>query len=355
MFAVIMAGGAGTRFWPASNRKLPKQFLKIFGGRSLLEETLDRIRPLAPGNRIFLVVNESHQLLTAESLKDSAATILLEPIGRNTAACIGLAATHISRVDAREPIVALPADHFVADAESFRRKLAAGVDIARSGAIVTLGVSPDRPETGFGYVEAGDPAGVVNDEEFFAVKKFVEKPDLETAIQYVTGGRHLWNSGVFIFTAETILGEIQLFAPRLHAGLNEISRAIGTTSYGDVVSGVYGRLESISIDYAVMEKTDVPIYALKGDFGWSDVGSWQALYDLHRVGADPAGNVLLGRAVTSDAKGNLVYSTTERHVALVGVEGLAVVDTADGLLVTRLDRSQDVKRVPELLKGGEGK
>ena len=350
MFAVVMAGGAGTRFWPASSERLPKQFLKVVGEQSLLAQTLDRIRPLVPDERVFIVVNRSHIEPTSDTVKGRAANILAEPIGRNTAACIGLAALHIARVSPDDPMVVLPADHFIRDDEGFRAGVSAAVEIAKSGALVTIGVSPDRPETGFGYIETGDIAGEALGEDFFRVVKFVEKPPLEKALEYVAGGRHLWNSGIFVFTAKTILREIELLAPTLHEGLAEIDRAIGAPDYDEVLSAVYPRLEAISIDYAVMEKTTAPVHALKSDFGWSDVGSWEAVYHLHADKCDAEGNVLLGTGIIADSRGNLLYSTMDRPVAFVGVEGLTVVDTADGLLVARLDRSQDVKHVPSLLK-----
>lgn len=350
MFVVIMAGGSGTRFWPASREHLPKQFLKITGERTMVEETLDRILPLADEEHIYVVVNRLHEELTRQLLEGRKAHVLVEPVGRNTAPCIGLAAMRISRTDPLAPIVVLPSDHFIADAEKFVQALKAAAEVARSGAIVTLGIPPTRPETGYGYIERGGEAGTLLGEACYQVEKFVEKPDYETAVRYLASGRYFWNSGIFIFTVQTILGEIKTCMPRLYAGLAEIGRAIGDDRYDEVVERVYPELDSISIDYGVMEKTQAPVRVLRGDFGWSDVGSWQALYELRGNQRDADGNLLLAETMTVEARNNLVYSTTDRKVALLGVEGLVVVDTPDALLVADINRSQDVKKFPDLLK-----
>src|SRR5262245_55575894 len=349
MFAVIMAGGSGTRFWPASRERLPKQFLAITGDRTMLEETLARAEGFAPPDRISVVVGRVHADLTKRILSGKPAEILVEPRGRNTAACIGLAALRVKRLAARgvtedEPMVVLPADHFIADVEGFTRTIRAAADVARGGAIVTLGVAPNRPETGYGYIHIGAEGGESFEQSYFRVRRFVEKPDYQTALGYLSSGDYLWNSGVFSFTARTILQEIKACMPALHEGLTEIEHAINTPDYDAAVDRVYDRIESVSIDYGVMEKTSKPIYVFKAEFGWSDVGSWQALYDLRRAECDEQGNLSLGDSTIIDAKRNLVFSTTNRKVARLGVEDLVVVDTPDAVMVAKLDRSQDVKR-----------
>jgi mannose-1-phosphate guanylyltransferase len=354
MFAVIMAGGSGTRFWPASRERLPKQFLAITGDRTMLEETLARAERFAPPNRISVVIGRVHADLTKRILSGKPVEILVEPRGRNTAACIGLAALHAKRIAEDEPMVVLPADHFIADVESFARTIRAaaevargGAIVARGGAIVTLGVAPDRPETGYGYIHIGAEGRESTEQPFFRVRRFVEKPDYQTALGYMSSGDYLWNSGVFIFTARTILEEIEACMPALHEGLMEIERAIDTPDYDAAVERVYDGIESVSIDYGVMERTAKPIYVFKADFGWSDVGSWQALYELRRAECDGHGNLSLGDSMIIDAKRNLVFSTTDRKVALLGVEDLVIVDTPDAVMVARLDRSQDVKRLAD--------
>jgi len=355
MFAVIMAGGSGTRFWPASRESLPKQFLAITGDRSMLEKTLERTECFAPFDRISIVVGRVHADLTKRILSGKQAEVLVEPRGRNTAACIGLAALHALRVAAGgsaedEPMVVLPADHYIADVESFARTIRAAADISRDGAIITIGVTPTRPETGYGYIHTGAEVGKHLGQTYFSVRRFVEKPDYQTALDYLSGGNYLWNSGIFVFTVRTILEEIKACMPALYDGLTEIERAIDTPDYEAAVERVYDRIESVSIDYGVMEKTSKPIYVFKADFGWSDVGSWQALYELRHAECDEYGNLSLGDSMIVDAKRNLVFSTTDRKVALLGVEDLVVVDTPDAVMVARRDRSQDVKRFAEQLR-----
>jgi mannose-1-phosphate guanylyltransferase len=355
MFAVIMAGGSGTRFWPASRARLPKQFLKITGDRTLFEETLDRVRPVIPESQIHSVVGALHAGLTAEGMgvPDSAECerIHVEPCSRNTAAAIGLAAIHIQRVDPDAAIVVLPADHFISRLDRFTATLEAAAQVAETGAIVTIGVQPDRPETGYGYLQLGAEAGRAASEPYFAVTRFVEKPSQPKALEYLASGDYAWNSGIFLFTARSILHEIGMLLPELAAGLQEIEKTIGAPNYKETVARVYEHLPAVSIDYGVMEKTTAPVFAFKADFLWSDVGSWQALYDLRAGEASSSdGNLVLGSVISCDAKNNLVYSTAGRTVALLGVDGLMIVDTPDALLVADRSRSQEVKRFPELLK-----
>ena len=336
MFAVIMAGGSGTRFWPASRNRLPKQFLKITGDRTLFEETMHRLRPFVADDHLYAVVGHAHTELTRRALGASAA--------------IGLAAIHVRRHDPEGVMIVLPADQFIADLDNFARTAQAAGEVAAAGSIVTLGIQPTRPETGYGYLQLGEEVGRALDRSYYRVARFVEKPDQKTALEYLASNRYAWNSGIFVFTARTILAELATHMPELAAGLEEIAAAIGREGYDATLDRVYRGLQSISIDYGVMEKTAAPVYAFKADFAWSDVGSWQALYELRADEADADGNLLLGDAATVDAKNNLVYSTTERTVALLGVEDLIVVDTPDALLIADRARSQDVKEFPARFK-----
>jgi mannose-1-phosphate guanylyltransferase len=347
MFAIIMAGGSGTRFWPASRRHLPKQFLNITSDKTMLEETINRILPLVGEENIYTVVGRNHAEVTSKILGETKSHVIAEPVGRNTAPCIGLAALYARRRDEDATMFVLPADHFIADKDGFIQTLQSANEVAKQGAIVTLGITPTRPETGYGYIEITDEK---SDSNCFRVNCFVEKPDAETALKYMTGGRHLWNSGIFIFIAKTILEEIEKCLPSLYAGLQEIDKAIGTSEEQDAINRVYNEIESISIDYGVMEKTKAPIYVFKADFGWSDVGSWQALYELRESEYDADKNLLLGNVKTVDAKNNLVYSNTNRTIALLGVEGLVITDTEDALLIADIKRSQEVKKFTENLK-----
>ncbi|HWP43429.1 MAG TPA: mannose-1-phosphate guanylyltransferase [Blastocatellia bacterium] len=350
LFAVIMAGGAGTRFWPASRERLPKQFLKITSDRTLFEETIARVARVARSEHTYIVTNAAHADLARTLSGASVAELLAEPMGRNTAACIGLAALHINRRDGAAPIIALPSDHFVADADGFAEAVRAGAEVARSGAIVTLGITPTRPETGYGYIKMGAERGRVGNTPYYTVEKFVEKPNQQTALSYLAAKQYLWNSGIFIFTAKTILSEIEANLPSLAAGLREIERAINRPDYAAVVEAVYRELDSVSVDYGIMEKAKAPMCVLKAEFGWSDVGSWQALYDLRREDYDEQSNLLLGDALAVDSKRNLVYSTTDRLISLLGVEGLVIVDTPDALLIADMNRSQDVRLISERLR-----
>ncbi len=350
MFSVIMAGGSGTRFWPASRENLPKQFLRITSSETMFSETIARVRRFSQTADIYAVVGNAHQPLVRKSCDLADDQILVEPRGRNTAACIGLAALHIARRDADAPIVVLPADHFVADAEGFARLVAAASASALEGQIATLGITPTRPETGYGYIriltdsEAHSPSGR------YRMDRFVEKPDYTTALSYVRDGHYLWNSGIFIFTARTILEEIDRCLPALGEGLRELRSAIDTEKYSMVLDRVYDRLESISIDYGVMERTARPVEVFRADFGWSDVGSWQALYELRNLEHDSHGNLLAGDVQSFDSRNNLVYADGGRLVALLGVDDLMIIDTPDAILVARRDQSQEVKRFPTALK-----
>ena len=350
MFAVIMAGGSGTRFWPASRDRLPKQFLKITGDRTMFEETIRRVRPFVAEDHIYAVVGQTHAELTRQALGASDAAVLVEPSARNTAAAIGLAALHVRRRDPEGVMLVLPADHFVGGLEHFARTAQAAGEVAAAGAVVTVGVQPTRPETGYGYLKLGEPAGRALDRTYYPVARFVEKPDQAKALAYLADQQHAWNSGIFVFTAQTILREIAACLPELAAGLAEVEPAIGGADYNQTLARVYQRLEAISIDYGVMEKTAAPVYAFKADFAWSDVGSWQALYELRADEGDGDGNLALGDATAVEAKSNLVYSTTGRAVALLGVEGLVIVDTPDALLVADRARSQEVKQFPAAFK-----
>src|SRR5262245_5281662 len=220
-----MAGGSGTRFWPASREYLPKQFLKITGARTMLEETIARVEPLTQLTRIFPVVGKAHQEITRELLSGMPVQILIEPVGRNTAACIGLAALHIKRISEDEPIVILPADHFIGDLQGFTRTISAGSDRGGVGAMILLGISPSRAEAGYGYMKTAGENGRSSGEIYYAVERFVEKPDYKTALDYLANGNYLWNSGIFIFTARTILSQIEACMPELYQGLMEIEKS----------------------------------------------------------------------------------------------------------------------------------
>lgn len=341
-YGVVMAGGSGTRFWPASRAHLPKQFLRVTGRQTMLEETLGRISSVVPADQRWVVVGRQHESVTRRLVEGKGTHVLVEPFGRNTAACIGLAAIELRRRDPEAVMIVLPADHYIADVAGFCRLLERAVEVARGGSIVTLGVVPTRPETGYGYLETSTAqAGEVEGAPYVRLERFVEKPNQETALSYLLAGNFLWNSGIFVFTAEAILAEMALHLPELAAGLARIE-AEGEA----VLEEVYAELPSISIDHGIMEKTSRPCHVFRLEVGWSDVGSWEALYELRSGEGDADANLLIGegRLLVEEASGNLVQAREGRTVALLGVEGLAIVETEDVLLVADLRRSQEVKR-----------
>ncbi len=349
-YAVIMAGGSGTRFWPASRARLPKQFLNITGPRPLIEETYLRLAPLLEDSRILIVTNRWHAPRVREIFKGRAVRILVEPEGRNTAPCIGLAALHIKQEADDAVMIAVPSDHFIADEEAFREALRAAAALVRSGGIATLGITPTRPETGYGYILKGALCDPVLGHPVHRAQQFVEKPDLPTAQQYVISRQYLWNSGIFAFTVKTIWREIARHLPRLARALVQLEESLRTDMYEQTLEAVYGQVEVISIDYGIMEKTEEPIYVLPVAFGWSDVGSWQAVHELRAREHDEARNLIVGEAMLIDVRDSLIYSQTGRLIAVLGLERVVIVDTPDVVLVGDLARSQDVRQFPDRLK-----
>jgi mannose-1-phosphate guanylyltransferase len=323
LYAVILAGGGGTRLWPASRRRRPKQFLALApGGRTLLQSTVERVRPLVPSGRILVVTAASQAADVRAALPDlPAANLVVEPVARNTAPAIALAAhTLAQRGEAGAVMAALASDHVVRDeaayAAAFRQAAAAA-----ERHLVAIGIRPTRPETGYGYLELGDR----REGALWAVRRFVEKPDVERARQYVAAGHYLWNASMFFFRADRILDETRRHLPG-------VWQALG---------GRYEDAPAISIDYGIMEKVE-NIWAVSGDFGWSDIGSWGDLAEIHRP--DAAGHVRIGGPLVSvDARDSVVVG--DRLVALVGVENLVVVATDDAILIMSRERGQDVREV----------
>ena len=347
---VIMGGGSGTRFWPLSREKKPKQFLNILGERPLIEETFLRISPLGDEERVYLVINRAHRELTREIFKHYGIQILEEPYGRNTAPCIGLTAVHIKRRWGNIPMVVLPADHFIGDAELFRTTLSAGIELSQGGGMITIGIPPTKPETGYGYIKRGRRYDSISGQEVFEVDRFVEKPDEKRALLYIKGGDYLWNSGIFIFQVEVILNEIGKYLPKLYRGLAEINGILDGDQYPDTLERVYSNLEGISIDYGVMERTRETVYTITGNFGWSDVGSWQALFELKDDQRDANGNMVEGLATIIDSRGSFIINRSEKLVTVLGANQILVVNTPDAILVGGLNRSQEVRTIVEAIK-----
>jgi mannose-1-phosphate guanylyltransferase len=360
VYAVIMAGGAGTRFWPASRELRPKQLLPLAdpsGKESLLAATVRRIAPLVPAERVYIATGAKLVEATARDLPSvPRANLLAEPVARNTAPCIGWATATIARRDPDAIVMVLPSDHFITDEEGFRAVLAKALAGARAGYLTAIGIVPTRAETGYGYVELGAALGPDMNE----VARFVEKPDRARAEAYVAGGKHLWNAGMFFFRAKEMAAAIRSCLPELADGLAKIDAAAaagGAAGEAKELAATFPGLPSISIDHGVMEKAQ-RLAVVPGSFGWNDLGSWESAWEL--AAKDAEGNALPSGAVAVDARGNLVRDLTtgtgaKKVYALVGVSDLVVVETDDAVLVMPRDRAQDVKAVVQALKGrGEG-
>ena len=350
LHAVIMAGGCGTRFWPASRRARPKQLLALACDQPLLRLTLDRIAPLVPPERLWVVTTESHLAATRELLPDLPdGNIIAEPVGRNTAACAGLAAVAVRARDPEAVMVVLPADHIIGEEARFRSAVsAAAAVVARDGGLLTFGIRPAHPETGYGYLRQGAPhieeAGWV----IHRLEGFVEKPDAERAQAYLESGRYLWNAGIFCWRARDLLAEITRHLPEMAAGMQQIADAWSSPRAAAALAEVYPQLPATSVDFGIMEKADRG-WVMPVDFPWSDVGSWLALAD--HLASDTHGNAIRGRVHAVDASGNVLVSDGPL-IAALGIRDLVVVTTADAVLVVPKDQAQ---RVKELIDGLDGR
>ncbi len=346
---VVLAGGSGTRFWPASRRLMPKQLLPLAGraDEPLIAATLRRIEPLVPPERVWISTGTRLVDATAAALpRVPRAHLLAEPVARNTAPCIGWAAATIARTDPDAIVAVLPADHFIGDEPGFRDVLERALRAAEDGWLTTIGIVPTRPETGYGYIEVGDRVG----EGVHAVARFVEKPSREKAEAFVAGGRHLWNAGMFFFRASVMRDAIAEHMPALATGLARIEEAAARGDEARALAEVFPTLPSISIDHGVMEKAE-RIAVVPGSFGWNDVGSWQVTWEMSE--RDAQGNALPEGTIAIDAKNNLVRDLSpgaaRKRWALVGVSDLVIVETDDAVLVIPRERAQDVRAVIDAL------
>lgn len=345
MYIVILAGGSGTRFWPLSRVALPKQLISITGDRTMLQRTVERVLPLKP-ERILIVTNHLQAEETGRQMQQYDGVpidVIAEPVGRNTAPAIGLAAALIAARDPSAVMAVLPADHFIKNEQALRDTLLFSAQAASTGVLVTLGIMPSRPETGYGYIEADMVAGTSAP---FPVKRFVEKPPLAEALRYLEEGTFFWNSGMFIWRADTILEEMNAHMPALARKLGTLT-AVDGKQLAEQIAALYEDAESVSIDYGVMEKS-TRVLMVPVEMGWSDVGSWSALPEV--VEANQQGTVCINVAghIPIDSSDCLIYAD-QRMVATVGVHNLVIVSTPDALLVCDRERCQDVKKVVEQL------
>jgi len=353
--AVILAGGRGTRFWPRSRTRTPKQLLNIVGAANMLEQTRERLAPLFPENRIWVVTNGEQVAAVRKGVpKIHARNTLTEPEGRNTAAAIALAAIHLlHRAQGDALMAVLPADHWIAQPSRYRRVVKAALEVAADpGALVVLGVPPTHPETGFGYIRRAEGARRVGGQPVYAVRQFTEKPSLARAKRYVASARYFWNAGMFFWRVSTYLSNLERHLPKTHAALLRLSETIGTRRYTAALRRTYPTLANISVDYAILEPASrdpkrAAVSVLPAAVGWSDIGSWAAVYDL--LARSKGENVSAGRFLALDSDGNFFWSP-RKFTAAIGVRGLVVVETDDALLICPRERSQDVGRVVKWLE-----
>lgn len=341
--ALIMAGGKGERFWPRSRVNCPKQFIDIIGsGKTMIQMTVERILPMVKKEDIYIATNESYKELVREQLPDiPPENIICEPVGRNTAPCVGLGAAYMLKKDADAVMLVLASDHLIRYEDDFRRVLQDAVEIAEeNNNIVTIGISPSCPETGYGYIKRG--SSLVKNKAY-SVERFVEKPNLETAMEYLADGEYLWNSGIFIWKASTVMNCMKEYLPDIYRGLEIISGSIGTSREAQVLTEEFTAMPSESVDYGIMEKAE-NIYVIPGQFGWDDVGSWLAMGRLKDE--DEEMNTITGNVVTVDT-GNCIIEAKDKLIATVGIRDIVIVDTEDITLIGDKQRVGDIK---ELLK-----
>lgn len=345
IYAVIMAGGIGSRFWPRSKVKTPKQLLKIFGVKTMIQETVGRLKGIIENEDIYIITNKIQKEEIVKQLPEIPnENIIEEPFGKNTAVCIGLASIIIKNKQKDAVTIILPADHIIKDIDEFHKTLknAAGFASSSNG-LITIGISPSRPETGYGYIQIDENVVRSN---IFKVSAFAEKPNYATAVRFLESGDFFWNSGMFIWRTSSILNEMKLYMPDLYEGLKEIEKELYTSKYEATLNRVYGQLKNISIDYGIMEKSN-NVYLTKGAFTWSDVGSWEEVYQLSDKNSD--GNVAIGNIFTDMTVDSYIYSP-DKFTAIMGVENLIVINTKDALLVCRRDQTQEVKKIVNHLK-----
>jgi mannose-1-phosphate guanylyltransferase len=358
-YPIILAGGRGTRFWPLSRKRRAKQLLALDGTQTMIQQTVARLAPMAAPSRFWIITNDDlRDAIRRQLPKLPAQQMMAEPVGRNTAPAIGLAAFLLLRQDPDAVLGLFPSDHVIAEPDRYRATLDLAIEIAAAGQnIVVLGIRPTRPETGYGYIEAAVAEGGTLDQEgSLRVLRFTEKPDLTTARKFVEAGNYFWNSGMFLWRADTLANALREHLPNTAPLLEKIAADYGTRRFAESFRKLYPKCENISVDYAILEPRSAKgemqsqIFCLPSDFGWNDLGSWTALHEHHVAKSKPSDGspVTASGSFAMNAKNNYVHAPG-KFVALVGVSNLVIVETEDALLVTTLDQSQDVGKVVKYL------
>jgi mannose-1-phosphate guanylyltransferase len=349
-YALIMAGGFGTRLWPLSRRDRPKQSLALVGGRTMFEHAVDRIAPIFQPEQIFVVTGAEHvNSLAAQAPELPRENFIVEPQGRGTGPAIGLGAIHLLRQDPEAIMAVLTADHFIVDADRFRQVLTAAAQVAEDGHLVTLGIAPSFPSTGYGYIKQGESLDGAEGFPVYRAERFTEKPTLETALHMVESGEYSWNSGMFIWRVGRILEEFQRQMPDFYVQLVQVETTLGGTGYQPTLNRVWPEVVKQTIDYGVMEGAE-DVAVIPVDIGWSDIGSWTSLSEILPI--DREGNTIVGPHVGIDTRETVVFGG-KRLIATIGLEGMVIVDTEDALLVCPRDREQDVRAIVRQLDSGD--
>lgn len=343
-YCLIMAGGSGTRFWPRSRVAKPKQYLSLFGEKSLIQESVQRFANFIPEESIYIVSAKSQQsVLESQTGNLPKENLIFEPVGKNTLPAIGLAALFIAEKDPSGVLIVSPSDHLIQNDELFRQCIESAASIAdQKDGIVTIGITPKHPATGYGYVQTAEEVKIGQAIKSFAVQKFKEKPNLEVATGYLQQGGFFWNSGIFVFKVSVFLNAVQQFAPALYTDLLRIKEHIGTAGYESALDKIYREVESISIDYGILEKAS-NVFLVQGDFVWNDLGSWEEVYKYDQ-NKDENQNSTVGEVVLIDTKNSYVYAP-DSLVAVVGMDDVIVVQEGDTILVCKRDRTEDIKNV----------
>ncbi|MBQ5655094.1 MAG: mannose-1-phosphate guanylyltransferase [Bacteroidaceae bacterium] len=345
---VIMAGGIGSRFWPMSTPERPKQFVDVLGtGRTFIQMTVDRFKGILPAENVWVVTSQAYEDIVAEQLPEvPRGNILLEPCRRNTAPCIAYAAWRIKSIDPKATIVVSPSDHLVLDVPEFQRVITSAMDFAStSDAIVTLGMKPTRPETGYGYIQTDMSCPSARNKEIYRVDAFREKPDLATAEKYIRKPNMLWNAGIFIWNVSTVVNALRVYAPEINEVFENLLPLYGTDKEQEAINENFPKCESISVDYAILEKSE-EIYCFPASFGWSDLGTWGSLRE--NVSRDNNGNAVIGNNVqTFETRDCVIHCSEERRVVVQGLEGYIVAEKDNTLLICKLSEEQRIKQFSE--------